>query len=205
MSYGISQYGLIQYAETNINSDEVKKYFVDLSKYVPPFIYQIPEMKAIYDAQGAELGSIYYYIQDLINQCFIDTATWGLIYWEEEYGIATNLSLSYEQRREILKAKKRGQGTTTKAMLKNAAEAFSGGEVNIIANNSDYSFTVQFVGVKGIPRNMQAFINMLEDIKPAHLGYTFKYTYTNWDYLDSKNLSFNSVEINTWDGLEIYD
>ena len=203
--YGSNQYGLIQYAENIPNSEEIKKYFVDLTKYVPPFIYNMSVMKAIYNAQGAEVGSLYYYMQDLINQCFIDTATWSLELWEEEYGITTNLSLSYEQRREILKAKKRGQGTTTKAMLKNAAEAFSGGEVNIIENIPEYSFIVQFVGIKGIPRNMQAFINMLEDIKPAHLAYSFKYTYTNWDYLDSKNLIYNTTDTIQWNDLEIYD
>jgi Uncharacterized protein conserved in bacteria (DUF2313). len=205
MDYGTTQYGVIQYAETVPNSEDIKKYFIDLSKYVPPFIYNMGIMKTIYNSQGAELGSLYYYIHDLLKQCFIDTATWGLSNWEEEFGIITNLSLSYEQRREILKAKKRGQGTTTKAMLKNAAQAFSGGEVNILEDNANYSFTVQFIGIKGIPHNIQAFINMLEDIKPAHLGYTFKYTYSNWDYLDSKNLTYNSVEANTWDTLEIYD
>jgi len=203
--YGSNQYGVIQYAENTPNSEDIKKYFVDLTKYVPPFIYNMSVMKAIYNAQGAELGSLNYYIQDLINQCFIDTATWGLTSWEEEFGITTNLSLSYEQRREILKAKKRGQGTTTKAMLKNAAEAFSGGEVNIIENIPEYSFIVQFVGIKGIPRNMQAFINMLEDIKPAHLAYSFKYTYTNWNYLEGKNLIYNTTDAIKWDDLEIYD
>lgn len=203
--YGINQYGLVKYAENIPNSEEIKKYFVDLIKYVPPFIYQIPEMKALYDVQGTELGSFLYYIDDIKKQLFIDTATWGLTNWEEEYGIETNLSQSYEQRREIVKAKKKGQGTTTKAMIKNVAETFSGGEVNIIEHNEDYYFTVQFVGVKGIPRNMQAFKNMLDDIKPAHLGYTFLYTYTNWDYLDSKNLSYNNAAFIKWDNLEIYD
>lgn len=129
----------------------------------------------------------------------------GLIYWEERYGIETNLDLSYEQRREIVKAKKKGQGTTTKQMIKNVAEAFSGGEVDVIENTAPYTFTIQFIGVKGIPRNMQAFINMLEDIKPAHLGYVFKYTYTSWDYLDNKSLSYNNAESIKWDDLEIYD
>lgn len=206
MQYGQNKYGLIQYAENTPNSENIKKYFVDLTKYVPQFIWKNNEiMKAIYDAQGVELGSLYYYIQDLINQCFIDTATWGLALWEEEYGITTNLNYSYEERREVVKAKKRGQGACTKALIKSVAEAFSGGEVNVLENTAPYTFTIQFIGVKGIPRNMQAFKNMLEDIKPAHLGYDFKYTYTCWDYLDSKNLNYNNTDIIKWDDLEIYD
>lgn len=178
---------------------------IDLTKYVPLFIWGINEMKAIYDVQCTELGSLYYYSNDLLEQCFIDTATWGLLYWEEEYGIETNLNQSYEQRREILKAKKRGQGTTTKAMLKNAAEAFSGGEVNIIEDNANYSFEVWFVGVKGIPRNMQAFKNMIEDIKPAHLTYSFKYTYTIWNFIKEKNLTWNHAKTKTWKELKVYE
>lgn len=205
MDYGTTKYGVIQYAETIPNSEEIKKYKVDLTKYVPPFVYNNSVMKAIYDVQGTELGGLYYCIDDLLKQCFIDTATWGLVYWEEEFGIETNLSMSYEQRREILKAKKRGQGTTTKAMIKNAAEAFSGGEVNIIEHNDGYYFTVQFIGVKGIPRNMEAFRNMLDDIKPAHLGYVFQYTFTVWDLLKEKKLTWGDAKAKTWDQLKVYE
>ncbi|NRT76289.1 YmfQ family protein [Clostridium beijerinckii] len=203
--YGSNQYGVVKYADNIPTPEDINKYKIDLTKYVPPFVIEIPEMKASYDVQGTEIGSLLYYADDVKKQLRIDTATWGLIYWEERYGIETNLALSYEQRREIVKVKKKGQGTTTKQMIKNVAETFSGGEVDVIENTAPYTFTIQFIGVKGIPRNMQAFINMLEDIKPAHLGYVFKYTYTSWDYLDSKNLSYNNAEIIKWDDLEIYD
>lgn len=193
------------YFELAPTSEDLEKYSLDLTKYVPPFVCQIHEMKALYEVQGKELGDLNYYISDLLKQCFIDTATWGLLYWEDEYGIETNLSLSYEQRREILKAKKRGQGTTTKAMLKNAAEAFSGGEVSIIEDNENYLFIIQFVGVKGIPQNMQAFMNMLEDIKPAHLTYNFKYTYTIWNFIMEKKLTWNNIKTKNWEELKIYE
>ncbi|MZK53426.1 YmfQ family protein [Clostridium beijerinckii] len=203
--YGSNQYGLVKYAENTITPVDIEKYKIDLTKYVPPFVIEIPEMKASYDVQGTELGGFLYYSDDVKKQLHIDTATWGLVYWEERYGIETNLDLSYEQRREMVKAKKRGQGTTTKQMIKNVAEVFSGGEVNVIENTGPYIFTIQFVGVKGIPRNMQAFINMLEDIKPAHLGYEFKYTYTVWNFLKEKKLTWNNSKAKTWDQLKVYE
>lgn len=203
--YGSNQYGVVKYAENTITPEDVEKYKIDLTKYVPPFVIEIPEMKASYDVQGTELGSFLYYSDDVKKQIRIDTATWALIYWEERYGIETNLDLSYEQRREMIKAKKRGQGTTTMQMIKNVAEVFSGGEVNVIENTGPYIFTIQFVGVKGIPRNMQAFINMLEDIKPAHLGYEFKYTYTVWSFLKEKKLTWNNSKAKTWDQLKVYE
>ncbi|MFW2500399.1 YmfQ family protein [Clostridium diolis] len=206
MQYGISQYGLTQYAENTPTKEDLEKYFVDLTKYVPLFIWENNDiMQAIYKSQGDELGSLLYCLEDLQKQFYIDTATWGIDLWEEEYGITTNLNYSYEQRREVVKAKKRGQGTCTIALIKSVAEAFSGGEVNVIENTGHYTFTIQFVGVKGIPKNMQGLKNALDNIKPAHLLYDFKYTYTSWDYLESKNLSYNNAESIKWDDLEIYD
>ncbi|MBW6408474.1 YmfQ family protein [Clostridium weizhouense] len=203
--YGLNNYGLIKYSEKDSNEEEIKKYFIDLNKYVPSFISDIKEMQTIYSVQGTELGSLLYSINDLFNQIFIETATWGLTYWEEQYAIETNLNSSYEERREIIKAKKIGRGTTTKDMIKNVAEIFSGGEVNITEDNKNYSFIVQFIGVKGIPKNMQAFKNMLEDIKPAHLSYSFKYTFTIWDFIKEKNLDWNSAKNKLWNELKVYE
>ncbi|MDU4587052.1 MULTISPECIES: YmfQ family protein [Clostridium] len=206
MYYGQSKYGVSKYAENIPTQDEVlKNYPVDLSKYVPQDIYNGNVFNKIYKSQEYQLGVLYWQMDDLLKQCFIDTATWGLIYWEEEYGIGTNLNYSYEERREVVKAKKRGQGTCTKSLIKSVAEAFSGGECNVIENTAPYTFTIQFVGIKGIPKNMQGLINAVDEIKPAHLVYNFKYTYTSWDYLDGKNLSYNNAEKILWTDLEIYD
>lgn len=205
MNYGTTEYGVIGYGEKSVNSTEIKKYFVDLTKYVSSFIFKCPETSEVLYTQGYFTGMIRYYINDLISQCFIDTATWGLAIWEEEYGIITNITYSYEERREILKAKKRGQGTTTIAMLKNIAEAFSGGEVNIETYNEDYYFVVHFIGVKGIPKNMSAFIKAIEDVKPAHLNYQFKYTYTTWQQIKDKVFTWNSTFDKTWDQIKVYE
>lgn len=151
--------------------------FINLSAFVPDFISEIEEIKSVYAVEGEELGLLEKEIKDTLNQFRVDTATWGLDIWEKIYGIETDLSLTYEERREIVKAKIRGQGTTTIAMIKNTAEAFSGGEVEIIERNTNSYFVVKFVGTKGVPSNMTAFCNMLNEIKPAHLNYEFEYTY----------------------------
>ena len=123
--YGKNQYGLIQYARDSTPDSGQTDYYIDLKQYVPPFVYEKKEMDALYTAQGYEAGLARHNLEDLVEQCFVSTATWGLIRWEEVFGIATNMSLSYEQRREIIMAKIRGQGTTTAEMIKDVAEAFS--------------------------------------------------------------------------------
>ena len=210
--YGVNEYGyniedIINNTPEDIltKEDILKIYPVDLSKYVPPFKYNEKTLNKVYKMQEYKLGVLCWQIDDLLKQCFIDTATWGLSLWEEEFGIPTNLNFSYEERREVLKVKKRGQETCTKALIKSIAEAFSGGECNVIENTAPYTFTIQFIGVKGIPKNMQGLKDAVDNIKPAHMLYDFKYTYTSWDYLDSKNLSYNNAENIKWDDLEIID
>lgn len=197
--YGKTRYGLTQYADASSRQEYQDEYFQDISKYVPEFIAKTAQFKALHNVEGHEIGLAFHNLRDDYQQVFLDTATWGLNRWEEMYGIATNLSLSYEQRREIVAAKIRGQGTTTRQMIAVTAEAFSGGEVEVIEDNPNSHFIIRFIGIKGIPRNMQAFIAMLEDIKPAHLKYSFEYTYTTWNSL--RPLTWNSIADKTWDGL----
>ena len=163
----------------------------------PPFLAEVLELAEIYRTEGPEIGLLQHELRDLLDQCFIETATWGLLRWEKMLGVATNMSLTYEQRREILMAKLRGHGTTTKRMIEETAATFSGGEVNVIEDNPNHLFVIQFIGIKGIPRNMQAFINMLEDIKPAHLAYRFEYRYTIWEEL--KPYTWKQLGAMIWD------
>lgn len=201
--YGKTSYGRGQYAQEGSSTIVPEEYFVDLARYAPPFLAEIREMAETYRTQGYEVGQLEHDLRDLLDQCFIPTATWGLTRWENVYGVTTNLSLSYEQRREILMAKIRGQGTTTKKMIEDTAAAFSGGEVQVIENSRNYHFIVRFVGIKGIPRNMQAFISMLEEIKPAHLSYEFQYTYTVWN--DLKKYTWEELSGKTYDEVKIME
>lgn len=179
--YGRTLYGRSQYAKESAGSNDSRAYFMDLARYAPPFLAELREMAAIYRTQGFEAGMLQHELRDMLEQCYIVTATWGLTRWEQMLGVNTNLALTYEQRREILMAKLRGQGTTTRKMIEDTAAVFSGGEVKVIEDNPNHLFIIRFIGIKGIPRNMQAFITMLEDIKPAHLAYRFEYRYTTWN------------------------
>lgn len=199
--YGNNLYGLVQYAQEKADNGQQEEYFVDLTRYVPPFLAELRELAELYRTEGYEIGYLQHNLRDLFDQAFIVSATWGLVLWEQMYGVTTNMTLSYEQRREILMAKLRGQSTTTKQMIQETAAAFSGGEVQVTEDNPHHHFIVRFVGVKGIPRNMQAFIDMLNEIKPAHLSYSFEYTYTTWG--DLKGMTWGELKNMTWGEVKV--
>ncbi|AEV17650.1 hypothetical protein GTCCBUS3UF5_3240 [Geobacillus thermoleovorans CCB_US3_UF5] len=176
---------------------------VDLFQYLPDYYHGIREFQQIMNTEGEELGRLETYVDQLLEQFSVSTATWGLSLWELKLGLEVDPTKPIEWRRERIKAKLRGSGTTTKQMIQNAAAAFSGGEVEVIEYPSEYRFEVKFIGVKGIPPNMAGFIDMLEQIKPAHLAYSFKYTYTVWDAV--KSLTWAQVNTKTWNELKVYD
>lgn len=176
---------------------------VDLFQYLPNYYRGIREFEEIMNAEGEELGKLWSEIDNFPNQFSATTATWGLSFWESELGLAVDPTKPMEWRRERIRAKLRGAGTTTKQMIIATAAAFSGGEVDVIEYPAEHRFEIKFIGVKGIPPNMAGFVDMLEQIKPAHLAYSFKYTYTVWDAV--KSLTWAQVSTKTWNELKVYD
>ena len=202
-TYGISSYLDIEKVKEEQDKIEIKRE-ADLLDYLPSFYHNSNIVKSFLDSNSIEANILKYYVEDLNNNLYVKTATWGLNLFEEELGLTTDESISYEERRERILAKKRGNGTTTKAMIKNTAEAFSGGEVEVIENFNDYSFIVKFVGIKGIPKNLTLFKNMIEEIKPAHLNYELAFTYTVWSMVMAADNTWNDFSSKTWVELMTY-
>jgi hypothetical protein len=203
-TYGVSSYLDIEKVKEEQDKIEIKRE-IDLLEYLPSFYHNSDVIKSFMESNSIEVDTLKAYIEDLSKNLYVKTATWGLDLFEEELGLVTDKSVSYEERRERILAKKRGNGTTTKAMIKNTAEAFSGGEVEVIENFSDYSFVVKFVGVKGIPKNLALFKKMIEEIKPAHLNYELAFTYTVWSMVMTKNNIWNDFNNKTWVDLMSYE
>ncbi|GKX29201.1 hypothetical protein SH1V18_16810 [Vallitalea longa] len=203
MSYGESIYGISKYGQEQEKEKDISIYTPDLIRYLPPFLHNVREIITLEKTSADEVGALKYEIEDVINQFFINTATWGLDLWESELGLMTDPSKPYSLRREIIIAKIRGAGTTTKQLIKNVAVAYSGGEVDVIEYPDEYRFEIQFIGIKGIPLNMAGLIKSIEDIKPAHLTYSFKYTYTVWNMLS--DLNWQQANNKTWNEIKVYE
>jgi len=175
----------------------------NLVEYLPECLRDVVEMNIIECAVSVQANEIKSAIDTMQKQKFIQTSTgFGLSYWEEEYGIPSNPTLNDKFRREIIIAKIRGTGTTTKELIKLSSQAYSGGEVEIIELPEEYRFIVKFVGTKGIPQNMDALRDTIEEIKPAHLAFEFSYTYNTWFML--LNLTWQQASLLTWANIKTF-
>ncbi len=131
-----------------------------------------------------------------LDQLNISKATWGLHWWEESLGIEVDESKSPEFRRSRIISKVRGQGTTTVAAIKNVAESFVNGKVDVIEHPEAYTVDIKFVGTIGIPPNLDDLSAALDDIFPAHLGYEYIIIYRTWSMLEAK--TWGELEPVTW-------
>lgn len=200
--YGQSQYGTLQYGSEN-EQNELVSSSVDLLQYLPSYYQDIKSFNKLMNVEEEELSKLWFERSRLLDQFFVNKATIGIPLWESELGLAIDETMPLAWRRERINAKLRGVGTVTKQMIINTAIAFSGGEVDVIEYPAENRFEIRFIGVKGIPPNMASFIEMIEQIKPAHLTYSFKYTYTVWDAV--KQLTWQQASNKTWDQLKVYE
>ncbi len=167
---------------------------IDLMKYLPRYWHEIKEMQALQNALGKEVSELQCVVASTLDQMFVSTATWGLKLWEKELAIETNKTLSDEFRREIIMAKMRGTATTTKALIKSVAVAFSNGEVEVIEDNAKYTVKIKFVGTRGVPANLEDFKKMLSQIIPAHLVIEYVFTYMTWKEFNSYDKTWKQWE-----------
>ena len=141
-----------------------------------PSFYDNDITKPIQDSFSVEANSINDEVENTLNQFFVDSATFGLDYWEKMLGISKNNN-DIQTRRENIKAKMRSRGTTSIEVIKNICEAYSYGEVEIIVNHSNYSFEINFVGSIGVPKAFDELDKTINEIKPCHLAHSYKFNY----------------------------
>lgn len=141
----------------------------DITNYVPVFLLQSKILQEIYNVENEELISTEDAIEDLLNQCFVDTATWGLDLWDEFLGINTR-EYSTEERRNILKNKLLMQPPFTLSrlysLLNNVAD-----NVYITEDYADYTFEITLLVKDKLKTALNKIIAQIEEVKPAHLDY----------------------------------
>lgn len=202
MSYGNSLYSSLLYSADTNTADPGTAVALDLMYYLPDYYQGVQEMEELQAILGIGIGGLQADAIDVLNQAFVETATWSLGRWEVDLGLSSDPSKSPVSRREMIKAKLRGSGTTTPEMIQRTASAFSGGDVEVVEVPGEYSFEIRFVGTLGIPPNMAGLIQIIEEIKPAHLAYEFVYSYTWWATLQTMN--WNTARAKTWNELRTY-
>lgn len=89
----------------------------------------------------------------------------------------------------------------TPHVLKEQAKIFTNGEIEVIEDYGNYSFTIKFTSVVGIPQNLENFKNFIYINKPAHLNFKIEFRYNTHNQV--AYLLHNSLKVKNHK--EIYD
>ena len=148
-----------------------------------------PEALALWTAQGG-----------LMDQLCVNTATWGLQYWEQTLGITVEQGKDLEYRRSRIRSKLRGSGVTTVALIESVAESFSNGDVAVTEYPQAYRLEIKFVGTIGIPPNLEDLTASLREILPAHLAWDYVMVYNTWDM--TAQHTWDELRQRSWDDVK---
>ena len=122
----------------------------------------------LFQALGIVLSKEVDFIPDMVNQMFPQTATWGLKYWEYEYGITPDESKSIEQRRKYLMSVLYKDVSMTPKRLEQIVEGITNLPCEIVENIEPNTFLVT---IRGYYADIQTVKDSLNKKSPAHLNY----------------------------------
>lgn len=126
----------------------------------------------IYESIGFVLSDVYDIADQLRYETSASTTDLLLDYWEEQYGLPTDSSLTKEQRRYRLLTKKRSGGACTPKRLEDAVSvALGGAEVDVTENVAQNTF---LVNIRDVVPSYAPAVSVIERRKPAHLIYRVK-------------------------------
>jgi hypothetical protein len=153
-------------------------YYDDFVNWLPPSFLgeDAKTLKAFLKALGRQFDDLETATDDVRNQFFVPTATWGLDQYEAEYAIKLVDGGTYPERRNNVMAKMRGGIGATPAAIMNVLAAY-GYQTQIFEDFPNYQFTIKFTDFKGIPSNMGDLKLLLSSMIPAHLKVLYQYLY----------------------------
>ena len=177
----------------------------NLIKHLPGYYRQSKVMREVLKGLEAECKNLSGNVTDTENQFFIILADRELQRYEQDLGIVVDNTLSDEARRGRILSRLRGTGTVTKEMIRNVANSFVNGEIDIIEQPNDYTFVVKFISKKGEPPRIDDVKNAIEMIKPAHLAVEYIFTYRTWQEVLNLILDWQEVKSYSWYSLMTFD
>lgn len=124
---------------------------------------------------------------------------YSVILWEKWLNLSQEMNWTLQDRIERIIYTINSNQSCTEQFLKDQANIFTNGEIDIEQQFSLYNFIIQFTSMIGIPPNIDNFKQMLEVNKPAHLTYGIKYRYRIWKELEP--FTWKQLEKYTWEEL----
>lgn len=178
-------------SKVTTDSIDIKDYILtnELGKRMYNMVSPIYENSKIalylYNALGTVMSKDIDFVKgDFIAQIFPQTATWGLRYWEDEYGIITDESKSIQQRRQNLMNVLYSNKPITPYRIKQIVYSITGLDSDVEENTAPNTITISIYGY--VP-NITELITVFNKKIPAHINYIVEMA--EQEFIDVKSYS----------------
>lgn len=143
---------------------------IDILRYLPEFLAKDKAFKATNDADSKEHNTIRIDLQELLDQFFITSATYGLADWENLVGIDTDQSLDLDARRQAVMAKLQNPDSVTESFLTNLVNRYiADKQGTILSYPEEYRIEILYHG--GQILDYEKLRTAISTYIPAHIGY----------------------------------
>ena len=154
----------------------------EMHDYLPRYYDEFAEVETLVKAGANESTRLRAKLSEMLDQFYVESATYGLGRWRGLAGIDDSAARSDVAQRGFINAKLRGVGTVTHTHLKSVVDAFY--ESEIYDESSDYKVRMKFVNKRGRPANIEDIKQAVDSVIPAHLEPYFEFGYLPWSELD---------------------
>ncbi|MCL2087660.1 MAG: YmfQ family protein, partial [Oscillospiraceae bacterium] len=125
----------------------------------------------MFEAMGREYDEMAEWTQNLALEFFPQTCTWSIGFWEQLYGIESDVSLPLDFRRGRIRAKKLQKPPLNPARIEAAIFALTGVPIALVESDEPYTFEVVLKPTDDEPNHSLMF-RTIRAIKPSHLSFT---------------------------------
>jgi uncharacterized protein YmfQ (DUF2313 family) len=143
----------------------------NLTQYIPEFLRTDETISNVLQAESDEHEKERLTLIDILNQFFIDSATWGLESWEKVFQLYPKKTDTYELRRARIYAKLQSKQVSTVKFLRDTAAKYFpvGSEVSIQEENEKNLFYL-IANATALQNDYASLVETIDNYKPAHLA-----------------------------------
>lgn len=174
-------------------SSDVPMYKQRMLNYYPQVIQNILEFQSIIDSEYQEIARLHSAGEDVLSNAYLTTMSETRIkQWEAVLGIRPIEGSSFEDRRDTIIARIRGQGKLNSTLINTIVNTFTGGTANSWIKDGTL-----YVEITPPPNNKSyQFANVEQELKnkvPAHLGFQVNRNYYTWGETKNKCATWEDV------------
>lgn len=163
-----------------------------MMKTISPIYDKAYVGKWIFQVMGLEMDEAWEFFEELRLQAFPETATWGIVYWEQRYHIPPddNMPIEERRRRVIIKRSKRSPMNPTR--IEQFLKDVAGRTVTVTEQEGEYVFLI-YVSPGENDVDFQLIVETVKSIKPSHLSFEVIFKTETGLVIDTRSskLSFN--------------